>query len=146
MKIISHRGNLNGPCDDENKPKHIQHALDKGYDVEVDVHCYQDNLWLGHDNSQYKINLDFLLNKHIWCHIKGVECLSLLYSTDVNYFFHSADDLTITSKGFLWHHPNSNWKYLTPLSIAVCPEKNNFDLGKSKIYGVCTDYVSNYEK
>ena len=47
MILISHRGNLNGKTDDENKPKYIEEAFSQGFDVEVDV-WYIDNqsLWL----------------------------------------------------------------------------------------------------
>jgi hypothetical protein len=38
MKIISHRGNLNGSSTDiENHPTYIQAAINAGYDVEVDA-------------------------------------------------------------------------------------------------------------
>ena len=146
MKVISHRGNLDGPNTSENSPEYIQQTLDLGYDVEVDIYYADGDLWLGHDKPQYKIKLNYLLNKHIWCHIKNIQCLQILHNTDVNYFYHSVEDIAITSKGYLWHHPNSNWKYLTPSSIAVCPEKNNFDISNTDLYGICTDYVLNYEK
>lgn len=45
--VIAHRGNISGPDpEQENKPEYLQAALDKGYDVEVDVWgSYQDNVW-----------------------------------------------------------------------------------------------------
>ena len=145
MKIISHRGNLDGPSSCENSPNLIQQALDLGYDVEVDVSLYKGELWLVNDKPQYKINLDYLLNDNIWCHAKDVKCIQALHDTNINYFYHSTDDVTITSKGLLWHHPNSDWKYLTPSSVAVCPEENIYDISKVKLYGICTDYVLDYK-
>ena len=37
MRIIAHRGNVTGPCKDENCPEHIDKAISLGYDVEVTV-------------------------------------------------------------------------------------------------------------
>ena len=38
MKLISHRGNLEGRKPElENNPEYIDEALSKGYDVEIDV-------------------------------------------------------------------------------------------------------------
>ena len=38
MKLISHRGNLEGPNPErENHPDYIYGALQAGYDVEIDV-------------------------------------------------------------------------------------------------------------
>ena len=38
MKLIAHRGNIDGPNPErENSPEYIEEALKAGYDVEVDV-------------------------------------------------------------------------------------------------------------
>ena len=37
MKIIAHRGNINGPSDDENSIEQITTCLDLGYDVEINT-------------------------------------------------------------------------------------------------------------
>ena len=43
--FISHRGNLNGPDrDNENKQSYIEFALNKGFDVEIDIRTYKDKL------------------------------------------------------------------------------------------------------
>ena len=60
MRLISHRGNLNGPNPErENHPDYIQDALWQRYDVEVDVWGiegeYQMELWLGHDEPLYRV-------------------------------------------------------------------------------------------
>ena len=40
MKLISHRGNINGPdLEKENTIEQIFIAIGKGFDVEVDVAC-----------------------------------------------------------------------------------------------------------
>ena len=55
MIFISHRGNLDGLNPDrENSPDYIDEAIKLGFDVEVDVRTKDGQLWLGHDEPQYK--------------------------------------------------------------------------------------------
>ena len=64
MKIISHRGNLNGPeSETENSPQKIEQALKLGYECEIDVWYESGNFTLCHDfknNKRYNINAEFL--------------------------------------------------------------------------------------
>jgi hypothetical protein len=50
MKLISHRGNLIGPNVLENSPKFLIQAIEKGFDVEVDIRLIDKKWYLGHDN------------------------------------------------------------------------------------------------
>ena len=50
MKFIAHRGNLSGKnLDLENNPKYIDAAINQNYDVEIDLRCNGNDLFLGHD-------------------------------------------------------------------------------------------------
>ena len=61
MKIISHRGNVRGAIPDrENRPSYIDCAIGNGYDVEIDVRLIAGQLWLGHDEPQYKVEHSWL--------------------------------------------------------------------------------------
>ena len=61
MYLIAHRGNINGKNKSkENSPSYILDAIKQGYDVEIDLWVDNDDFWLGHDEPQYKINIDFL--------------------------------------------------------------------------------------
>lgn len=63
MKIISHRGNLDGPTPDrENSPDFIKKALKSGYHVEIDLRIIDGKFWLGHDGPQYEVVSEFLHN------------------------------------------------------------------------------------
>ena len=62
-----------------------------------------------------------------------------MYS-EINYFFHDNDDLTITSKGFLWVYPG---KQPVKNSIAVLPELYNDDL--NSCLGICSDFINDYK-
>ena len=147
MILIAHRGNTRGPSlEEENKPSYIQFALDEGFYVEVDVRLIDGKLWLGHDEPQYPVDVEFLLQKKLYVHAKTIQTLAYLRQNfpDIVTFFHDTDDCTLTSNGEIWTYPG---KELTPISIAVMPENETIpDLLKSDIrghhiLGVCSDYV-----
>ena len=124
MILISHRGNLNGKFESyENEPMFIDKAISEGYDVEVDVWYIDGVLFLGHDKPQYGVDFRWFIDRlsKLWVHCKNIE--SILYfqecGYEINYFWHQEDDITLTSKNFIWTFPG---KKLTSRSIAVLPE------------------------
>lgn len=139
MLIISHRGNLHGrDKGKENHPDYILQAIEYGFDVEVDVWLKNNNLFLGHDKPQYKINLKFLKNKKLWCHAKNFEAFSLLFKEKIHVFWHEKDKFTLTSKNIIWCYPNN---YM-PGGITVCLKYKQVP---SFIKGVCTDYPKTFK-
>lgn len=144
MKLISHRGNIDGKNPmEENSVDYIQKALKAGYDVEIDV-WYLDKKWyLGHDKPQYKIKYDFLTLEGLWLHAKNGDALyHLLQDRQCNVFYHTDEDWVLTSKKHIWTYPN---QLLYPNSICVLPELGyNGDLKNCK--GICSDFISKYEK
>ena len=148
MKLISHRGNINGKKpEEENNPNYVFEALKLGYDVEVDVWFVDGDFFLGHDGPKYKVYAPFISDNRIWCHAKNISALYEMkkinerFGYDLHYFWHQNDDVTITSNGFLWTYPG---KELTFNSIQVLPELNDEKLGN--VYGVCSDKIINYKK
>ena len=125
---------MNGKCDEENHPDHIDMALAQGFDVEIDVWKVLDEYYLGHDEPQYKVNMKFLKNEKLWCHAKNIEALYDMNKEGVHCFWHQTDDVTLTSKGYLWTYPN---KDLTQNSIAVLPKAKP----KIDVAGICSDYI-----
>lgn len=150
MILIAHRGNLNGPNPElENKPSYIEKAINKGYDVEIDI-WYEDGWFLGHDKPQYKVTRKWLMNLSysLWIHCKNLETLYQFVDKDnhvgvssPNYFWHQNDDFTLTSHGFIWTYPK---KPLSPKSVCVLPELG-YDGNLRKCYGICTDFVEKYK-
>lgn len=144
MKIISHRGNISGPnIARENSPEYIDEALDLGYDVEIDVWYKNDNFYLGHDMAIYKIHIVWLLNRasKLWVHCKNTEVLDILLRYQmIHCFWHQTDDVTITSKKYVWAYPGKQPIYN---SIAVLPELKDDDI--SQCLGVCTDNPKFFE-
>ena len=141
MYLISHRGNINGiQVDKENNPEYIYDAINKGFDVEIDVRYENDKFFLGHDFSQFEISKEFLLNKKIWCHAKTNEALSALQEIKAHFFWHEEDDYTITSKGYIWTYPG---KKLLSESICVLPEKAKYK--EINCLGICSDFIERYK-
>lgn len=144
MIYISHRGNINGKNPEmENNPDYINNALKEKYNVEIDVWYIDNTLYLGHDEPQYKISHDFLLDVRLWCHAKNYDALFyMLQYPSIHCFWHQDDDLTLTSKNFIWTYPG---KDLINGAIAVLPEielhKNIENAG-----GICSDFIENYKK
>ena len=141
MILISHRGNLNGVNSiNENDPSYLLSALNKGFDVEVDVRFENNKFYLGHDYSQHEITKEFLINPHIWCHAKTHEALNALHNINAHYFWHQEDDYTITSKGFIWTYPS---KKLLSNSICVLPETTSYK--SFECLGICSDFIEKYK-
>ena len=140
MILISHRGNLDGKVVEyENDPGYIDLALEAGYEVEIDV-WYKDSKWyLGHDEPTYQINFNYLRNKKFWCHAKNIEALNKMLKEDIHCFWHQEDDVTLTSKGYMWTYPG---KQLTENSICVKPELS--DEKPKKVIGICSDFIERY--
>lgn len=136
MKIIAHRGNLNGSdVENENKPETILRAISLGFDVEIDIRVIDGEIYLGHDSPQYKIDVRFLKDDRLWIHCKNKEALELMLGlSEVHYFWHQTDTYTLTSKGFVWGYVGAD---IINNSICVMPETEQ-DL--QKCYGICTDY------
>lgn len=145
MVLISHRGNTVGPNKlMENKPEYIVSAL-KEYNVEIDLWVnYNNELYLGHDFGQYRIDQDFLNQDGLWIHCKNIKALEYLKDNNIKnpYFWHQDDDTVLTSNCLFWAYPG---KELTKWSIAVLPEVKEFrDLNIA--YGICSDYIKRYSK
>ena len=110
-----------------------------GYNVEIDVWFEKNSFYLGHDKPQYKIEFKFLKNKKLWIHCKNKEALEQLSYSDLHYFWHEKDTVTLTSYKYVWAYPG---KQPIKNSIAVMPELYNDN--KTECIGICSDYISNY--
>ena len=144
MKLIAHRGNIDGPnIEFENNPNQIDICIKKGFNVEIDIH-YDDttkNIWLGHDKAQYCVTWHWLAQRvnELWIHCKDFTTLNEFAAMpyEYNYFWHQNDDYTLTSKGFIWTYPG---KKVGPKSVLV--DLNGGDIHQD-CYAICSDYVGN---
>jgi hypothetical protein len=140
LKLISHRGNLDGPNPtQENHPDYLTKALQLGFDVELDVWYRAGEVHLGHDAPQYTTTLQFLKNDKFWCHAKDLAALELMLENNIHCFWHQDDDFTLTSKGYIWTYPK---KPACSKSVLVMPKRKKIEKG---CYGICTDYILDYK-
>lgn len=148
MKLIAHRGNINGPNPSkENHPEYIEAAIADGYDVEIDLRYEKvtETLWLGHDEPKYQVTNWWLAKRcsNLWIHCKSLDTLHEMSVNTYryNYFWHQEDDYTLTSKNFIWTYPGKEYK---SKSVIVMPEWDNMSydtLRNVECYGICGDYV-----
>lgn len=139
MMLISHRGNLNGPIPErENSIEYIEAALEKGFHVEIDVWYDDDQWYLGHDNPQYLIGMEFLKDIRLWCHAKNIAALKNMIKEGIHCFWHQEDEHTLTSRGWIWAYPGSP---LTDRSIAVMPASKVTE----DCAGICCDFIEEYK-
>ena len=144
MILISHRGNLNGKEKNENSPTLINKRLNENFNVEIDVWYENNQFYLGHDNPEYRIDINFLMTLNLWIHCKNSNALSEIGKyKNINYFYHNIDNYTLTSKGYIWVFPG---KELINNSIAVLPEITEYSDEDLKIcYGICSDNILQYK-
>ena len=143
MKVISHRGNIDGRRPSlENRTDYIDKAISLGYDVEVDLWKVGADFYLGHDGPEHVVLIGCLDDRShkLWVHCKNLEAVEFLSSNkyDINYFWHQEDAMTITSKGHVWSYPGIYVKG------GIVVELEHKDL-PSHIRGVCTDYPVLYK-
>lgn len=150
MILISHRGNVMGPEPQfENRPDFIDKALDLHYNVEIDVWNVLGRWALGHDEPQYEIDVEFLQQPGVWCHLKNIEALKRLsHAYGVHYFWHQGDDFTLTSKGYVWAYPD---KYVEGCIAQPTIQDRGVFLSIDPVVwpvlpvsvtGICSDYIS----
>jgi len=144
MILISHRGNLKGSDKKrENHPSCIDEVLHQGYDCEVDIRINDGIVHLGHDNPVYPVGIRWLIERkeNLWIHCKDHESMELMQNhPELNYFWHDKDDMTLTSKGYVWVYPG---KQPVKNSIAVLPEVNKDDVFGCA--GICSDIIESYK-
>lgn len=138
MKIISHRGNLNGKLvDRENTQSYIEEAMSCGFDAEIDIWSIDGKFFLGHDEPTYLVEEEWIeaRSSSLWIHAKNQEAIEkLVLNKNLNVFWHETDKMTFTSKGFLWLYPGN----YSEQGITVVLGKREID--SPKVLGVCTDY------
>ena len=137
MKIISHRGNVRGPIPRrENRPSYIDCAIGNGYDVEIDVRLIAGQLWLGHDEPQYKVEHSWLQprKEYLWIHCKDLAAAKECW--EYQSFCHTSDPYTYTSTGKIWLHDLS----MKIDNNVIIPMIDDIDYApmKGQPYAICT--------
>lgn len=142
MIIISHRGNIRGPVPDkENRPSYIDCAIGNGYHVEIDIRSINGELWLGHDEPQYRIDHNWLDKRrnYLWLHCKNIEAAVECWA--YHSFCHTGDPFTYTTTGKIWLHDLS-MKIDDNVIIPLIDIESINNYNGDKPYAVCTDYLN----
>lgn len=132
VKIIAHRGNLNGNEGCENTIATFKKCFKKQLDVEADVWFIDGRYFLGHDKPEERVEKQFLLNNPVWCHAKNLPALEEMLTDNIHCFWHQNDNFTLTSRNYIWTFPNYT---VTPKSVIVTNKIPN-----DSCFGICTDY------
>lgn len=164
MRIIAHRGNLNGPNSrTENTVQAVEDCLAKGFDVEIDVQdVYGHDIFIGHDvdgpTERMKLVIyDSKRYNRLWLHAKNFNAFKDLMVLKQNHgyqnfdiFYHETDFSALTFNRYFWIYPNTKLSLSSGKnSILVMPESVNLqpkDLVPYTFFGVCTDYPNEYKK
>lgn len=139
MIFIAHRGNIKGSdLKRENTISYIEEAIEKNFQVEIDLWREDNNFYLGHNKPMHIIDsYDLLKMKNfLWCHAKNIDALYILHQLRLNCFFHNNDDVTLTSWGFLWTYPG---KKLTDRSVCINPKEDVQNVKRA--HAICDDYI-----
>lgn len=152
MKIISHRGNVEGPNEQtENTVGAIEVVVNiLNFDCEVDlwVRDKSQKLYLGHDFGTNFIQPSFIhkyCNK-LWIHCKNVEALEWCMNNNwgqLNFFWHAIDKYTLTSKQYVWVYPGQPFNFIEKCVVVGTdsdPAKIRLDTP-----AICTDYSLKYD-
>ena len=124
----------------ENEPFYIVESLEKWFYVDIDVWYKKGHFYLGHDEPQYKVKIEFLQNRKLWCHAKNIDAFYHMVDDEkIHCFSHDKDEVALTSKGYFWSLSNTK---ITDKSISVMPS-DYLDLPKN-IAGVCSDNIGYY--
>lgn len=150
-RIICHRGNFQKKIvAEENKPELIDQLNKEGFDVEIDVWWKDGELWLGHDEPQYKITLDWLCGSPLRIiHCKDGLTFEYLLKKNgalglgLNLFYHTNEHYALTTRGQVIVLPGQD---LLDGSIQMMPEMSSRVYSKeqkNKVFAVCSDAVKN---
>jgi hypothetical protein len=122
---ISHRGNLEGRIAEmENDPAYIEKAIKSGYMAEVDFWKVEDRIYLGHDEGQHDISMEWLNTRkqHLLVHCKNREGFDHALKSGLHAFWHTDEDYVMTSWGYTVGYPGK--LSAGPRFILAVPERH----------------------
>lgn len=157
MKLIAHRGNIFGPIPNsgkENTQPHLQKALDRGFDVEVDLWVNEDwgEIRTGHDEPLHLLDESFMrgYRSRVWYHAKNFSALDFCLKEGFNVFWQHDDSYAVTSEGYMWHHsevpwPNTRWTHLSKSIIMLTQHPDAYhSIPLNTTYAICTPFAANW--
>lgn len=107
MILIAHRGNYNRvDIHQENTVPYLWAAINRGYDVEVDIWKTDSGYMLGHDRPTTPITEKEIkeISGFAWFHAKNYDALLSLVHLGHHVFAHDQDLWALTSRNVIWSH------------------------------------------
>lgn len=146
MKLISNRGNIDGVNFElENTQVYIQEAINRGYDVKIDLWVKDGKLHLGTNEPTTLLDIDWLeRNRHkLWLQCRDIEVISKFTNLDssghnIHFFWHDNNKVSLTNRGYMWCEPGE----IVPGGIVYQPVYCDNIEG---FYGVCSDNINQYK-
>lgn len=145
MIFISHRGNINDINESlENTHDYIDEAIKQGYEVEIDVWRVDENLFLGHDNPEIPVKLDWLAERKdkLWIHTKNRQAFEFMTVIDCGFkfFWHTIEPFILTSNKKIWAH---DYESIENDRLCIVPLLSLESVLLADIrdwYAICTDF------
>lgn len=146
MKLISNRGNVDGvDMELENTQVYVQEAINKGYDVKIDLWVKDGKLYMGTYEPKAPLDIDWLERNHhkLWLQCRDIEVISKFTSLDssghnIHFFWHDTDKVSLTNRGYMWCEPGE----IVPGGIVYQPVYSDNIEG---FFGVCSDNINQYK-
>ena len=143
MILISHRGNIDCYSGHDNELEYIDKAINKGYNVEIDIRKIDNKLYLGHDIPQYEVGIDWLIKRkqYLLIHTKNIQALNYLINKDLKTFYHKDEDhVIINNCNLIWSN-----KISEAMSFSIIPLLSREDISNAHLYqnvfGICSDFI-----
>ena len=145
MIFISHRGNTDRIKKDlENTQRYIDLAISKGYEVEVDIWCIEKKLFLGHDNPETPVTLEWLEDRKnkLWIHTKNRSALEFFLSADPSFkfFWHTTEPFILTSNCLIWAHDYDSVENDSLCIVPLLSLEQVIEADVREWYAICTDF------
>lgn len=141
MRVIAHRGNVNGAKPSlENQRHYIDRALKEGHDAEIDVWKIGDKFFLGHDRPDLEVPMLWIADRkdNLWIHCKNLAALIHFTNTNFNAFWHENDRFTMTTKGWIWTNIGEP---VCKNSVVVALDLKDLTQVTGNEYAICTDHA-----
>ena len=150
-RFICHRGNLERKeLAKENNPDILDTRIADGYDVELDVWYKNNELFLGHDNPEYPITFEWLMqSSKKYIHTKDASTLEYLLlrcgkeGYNPNIFYHTGEHYSLTTRNHIIVLPGQE---ILEGSVNMMPEMSPTPKDTRQAFAVCSDSLSNFSK
>jgi hypothetical protein len=151
MIFISHRGNIDKiDRSRENTKDYIDEAIQSGYEVEIDIWRINSDLFLGHDNAEKPVKLEWLAERKnsLWIHTKNREAFEFFTFINESYkfFWHTIEPYIFTSNGLIWAH---DYNQIEKENLCIVPLLSLEQVMSEDVrdwHAICTDYPMQCEK